>query len=345
MFMDNNNDNFFPDADPISDIDEKELKKDRGSEIRKTFRILGLGMVGFFLASTLSTLAISLLIDLLFTDLAPSNFLNMLFSMAPMYLFGLPAFLLITRKLKINKPETTELSFFKLLCCLAVSAAFMYVGNIVSNIFVTIFELIKGGGIINEVSDTLLGGEIWVNIIFIVILAPIFEELFFRRILCGKLLHYGELIAILVPSVIFAFCHGNFFQLFYAFLIGVVLSYIYVKTGKLRYTVFIHMLLNLLFGIVSSEITKLSYAIEERAGDNVFLQVLPTLINMAYIGIYLSIVALGVVAFFINLKNIRLDPIPADIKASSPVKNIFLNVGVILTLLYFTYTMLYSVLI
>jgi len=188
-------------------------------------------------------------------------------------------------------------------------------------------------------------GNVLVNILFVVILAPILEEIFFRKILCGKLLPYGDLVAITVPSAIFALCHGNFFQLFYAFLIGVILSYIYLRTGKLRYTIIIHTILNLIFGVLSSEISKFAAKLGEEAGDNIIAQLISTLLPMAYMGISLSIVALGVVAFVLNLKKIRLEPTPTDIKGSKPIKNIFLNVGVILTLIYFAYTMIYSVLI
>jgi membrane protease YdiL (CAAX protease family) len=49
----------------------------------------------------------------------------------------------------------------------------------------------------------------------------------------------------MISAFTFAVYHGNFTQFFYAFGLGILFAFIYSKTGKLRYTVFLHMGYNL----------------------------------------------------------------------------------------------------
>ena len=52
--------------------------------------------------------------------------------------------------------------------------------------------------------------------------------------------------------MLFGLLHGNLEQLFYAILIGLVLGYVYCSTGKIRYTIAIHMGFNALAGVFPS---------------------------------------------------------------------------------------------
>ena len=70
------------------------------------------------------------------------------------------------------------------------------------------------------------------------------EELLFRKLLTERIVKYGELPAVLASGLFFGLFHGNLNQFSYAFLIGLFLGFIYVKTGKLRYTIGLHMAIN-----------------------------------------------------------------------------------------------------
>lgn len=318
---------------------------DRSKDIRKFFTSLGLGFLAFSLASAILSRALAFLIYFFAPSLLDSAVVSYLINAVPMYLFGIPWLLLITSGHKSVTLERKKLSLAGVLGYLAVSVAFMFVGNMISNILIIAFEIIKGETMVNPLSEFLSAGEWWINLIFVAIIAPIVEELLFRKIICGKLLPYGELTAVICSAIIFGFAHENFFQLFYATFIGIILAYIYIKTGKLRYTVFIHIFINLVFGVFSSEISR--YALEklEAAGDNILLQLAASLpIILLNLFMY-SLTIVGVVIFFVKLKKISLNPTPADIKSSSLAKNIFLSVGTILLLVYFAVTMFLSVLI
>lgn len=77
------------------------------------------------------------------------------------------------------------------------------------------------------------------------ILVPILEELMFRKFLIDHLCKYGVSAAILLSGLVFGLYHGNFSQFFYAFGLGIVFGAIYAHTGKLIYTILLHMAVNL----------------------------------------------------------------------------------------------------
>lgn len=71
------------------------------------------------------------------------------------------------------------------------------------------------------------------------------EEFACRGIVMGLLLKYGEGFALIVSSVIFGVMHGNFEQIPFAFLVGLILGLIRIKTGSLWVCVLVHAFNNL----------------------------------------------------------------------------------------------------
>lgn len=66
------------------------------------------------------------------------------------------------------------------------------------------------------------------------------EEFACRGIIMGLLLKYKQGFALIVSSVIFGIMHGNFEQIPFAFLVGLVLGLIRIKTGSLWVCVLVH---------------------------------------------------------------------------------------------------------
>ena len=71
------------------------------------------------------------------------------------------------------------------------------------------------------------------------------EEFACRGIMFGILLKHGERFALIVSSVIFGLMHGNFEQIPFAFLVGLVLGFIRIKTGSIWVCVAVHAFNNL----------------------------------------------------------------------------------------------------
>lgn len=92
--------------------------------------------------------------------------------------------------------------------------------------------------------DTLLEGTTLLVMIRVCILAPIGEELLCRWAVLGKLAPYGRWFAVTTSALLFALIHGNLFQFFYAFGVGMVLGDFVYRGGKIWQAIVIHALLN-----------------------------------------------------------------------------------------------------
>ena len=82
------------------------------------------------------------------------------------------------------------------------------------------------------------------------VLAPVFEELVFRKVMVDRVLPYGEWPAILFSGITFGLFHGNLTQFFYAALLGMVLAYVYIRTGNILYSIGLHACVNFLGGVL-----------------------------------------------------------------------------------------------
>lgn len=87
------------------------------------------------------------------------------------------------------------------------------------------------------------------NIIIIIlytsIIGPIFEEILFRYVTYNKLKDiYNSNISILITTTIFSLLHQGLISIAYAFILGLILSYIYKKTQNILYPITIHIFAN-----------------------------------------------------------------------------------------------------
>lgn len=82
---------------------------------------------------------------------------------------------------------------------------------------------------------------------YVVVIGPIFEEIVFRYIgINFAKKEYSLKKSIIIVSILFALLHSGIFNIIYAFLIGIVLSYIYVKYKNIMYPILLHISANLM---------------------------------------------------------------------------------------------------
>jgi membrane protease YdiL (CAAX protease family) len=99
--------------------------------------------------------------------------------------------------------------------------------------------------VIMETMKQMTGGPFWSSFLVVAIFAPIFEEWLCRgMVLRGLLTKMKPVWAIVVSAVFFAVIHGNPWQALNAFLLGMVMGYVYFKTGSLILTMIIHFVNN-----------------------------------------------------------------------------------------------------
>jgi len=98
--------------------------------------------------------------------------------------------------------------------------------------------------IVTEMFGDLLAPDL-LSLLTVTVIGPVNEELLFRGlILCGFLRRYSARTAVLASAAIFAVFHLNPYQFFGAFVAGIVLAWLFRRTGSLWPCIAAHALFN-----------------------------------------------------------------------------------------------------
>ena len=109
-----------------------------------------------------------------------------------------------------------------------------------------------------KIMQDLTGGPFWSSFLVVAIFAPVFEEWLCRgMVLRGLLTKMKPGWAIVISALFFAVIHMNPWQALNAFIIGLVMGYVYYRTGCLWLTMLIHFVNNSI-GVVLGHIPSLS---------------------------------------------------------------------------------------
>lgn len=242
--------------------------------------------------------------------------------MIPMYAIGYPCAFLILQdvdKRTIVKRKMKAKHFF---IAFLMAYALMTAGNIIGVLVTSGIEILKREPVYDSVSELIGSLNMWFVFIFVVIAAPVFEELLFRKFLCDRVAKYGQGTAIILSGLMFGLFHGNFQQFFYAFFIGCFFAFIYLKTGNIKYTIGLHIIVNFIGGVVGGFLLK--YVDFENLTS-------ASLIIMAvYILILYGIAIAGTVLFLLNRSKFKLDAGEIYIDRYKRNSTVFLNAGMIL---------------
>ena len=126
---------------------------------------------------------------------------------------------------------------------------FMLGVSTISAFFIDLLSKIwtPADGGIEAVTEAIFSGSLWATVISTVIMAPLMEELMIRGLTLNKLLS-GTTVkkSIIVSSIIFGIIHLNILQGLNAFVLGVVLALVYVKTRSLILCMLCHAANNLM---------------------------------------------------------------------------------------------------
>ncbi len=167
----------------------------------------------------------------------------------PTYIVGTPLCALTMRFSPPDKIEKKKLRPRQFFVALLMCFTLMYAGNLVGNLLGSLADMVFKGS--SGISDLLTNSTPLANLVFVVLLAPIVEELIFRKFIVDRLVRYGEVPAIICSGMLFGLFHGNFYQFFYAALLGIFFAFIYAKTGRIRITILLHTVVNFFGGFVA----------------------------------------------------------------------------------------------
>lgn len=255
----------------------------------------------------------------------------------PLYLIGMPAGMLLMKRLPAPRLARKPMKITHFLLTVLISICMMYGGNMVGIFVTSTIQSLLNLPAPNPVEALTGGTEILPRLVFVVLLGPFMEELVFRKLIIDRMAPYGEKTAVLLSALIFGLFHGNFSQFFYAFALGLVFGYLYLRTGMLRYSVVLHTFINFIGGIVGPALLEgipeeiLSGAAVD---EKLLIQVLPALTNLLlYVLLMVGCAIAGLVILCVNRQKLLWRKAPLELPKSGRFKIVILNVGMIILLL------------
>ena len=249
---------FFFGGDISYEIPEKyDDGPDKRRDIRSVFSLTHFALAVYLLTSQ-GAASIILVLSSLFLTIGGSineistntDFLLGLNAICQ-YTIAFPLFFLLTKGIKKNTNSTqNRISVGKFLAFFVVAEGVMLFGGILANLISRLFDAIFGIGTENVVDSMLGYSNPWVIVVCVCILAPVFEEAIFRKILIDRFSRFGDGPAIFFSAIAFGLFHGNISQFIYATAVGIILGYMYTLTRRIEYTVILHAFLNFFGSII-----------------------------------------------------------------------------------------------
>ena len=249
------------------------------------------------------------------------------------YILPLPIFLYLMNKLEKQEIHSNKLTIKKFIVYIAISLTLMWIGNLIGLTITEILGNLIQSEIANPIVETIDSSSIYTNLLLMVIMAPIFEEIIFRKLLIDRTIKYGKGVSILLSALIFGLFHGNLNQFFYAFLIGGFFAYVYIKTGKIIYTILLHLTVNFFGSIISVIVGNSLNNMNTMAN----LPIADAGILIIYFLVYVLIVIVGVIGLLKNYKKISL---LKDNLIKKPYTTSLINIGMICFYIYVIYLFL-----
>lgn len=282
---------------------------------RKVFSRLGLAGMTFVIFSILVSVTVSVMMaaSMILNLPSPSMDLCMTGVNALIYGVGGLLFWLIMRDLPVCRQEEPEaFGPAKMGAAFVICLAAMYIGNFIGLGLMNLAQFIFGVQTVNPVEEMVHNMDMGSLFLTTVVMAPIGEEILYRRILLNRVRQYGDKTAILASGLVFGLSHGNFYQFFYAFALGAIFAYIYLRTGKVRYTIILHEIINFIGSVLALQIAE------------------SQLLTAVYGGVILGVLVLGPCLFFALRPKFVFALGRTPVPAGSRLKVLLWNPGMVL---------------
>ena len=284
--------NLATDYDYIKTSYIKQLKRDSNA-VGFVLLLFFIVMTGLsFVAVLLPTLA-TMLTNNLSTDTSSVAFLEdtgfiMLESgfVSIVSFFGVSYIYSLISKINLGETYPTQKLNFKLTFLLsAFGLSIAMIANYVSNMTIGVFDMfgIDANVDIDYKCDNLL--EVILFYASVALLPALVEEFAFRGVILKIMRKHSDSLAVVVSGVMFGLMHGNFTQIPFALVVGLILAYITVKTNTLIPAMIIHFLNN------SLAVTMTLLTSNENISD--------TIVEYINIVLMIAIAILGIISFSI----------------------------------------------
>lgn len=306
----NNNEEEIKTSDNVPDVNRYE----NHDNAKKTYTIVGFGLLALILGANaiggglISGVVASFMAarsHLSLTEVySDVNFLATA-NIISMYLLACPACALVMQlandsKVKIKGHISMNQYIRSIFMMFPIAFGLNYLSTLLAS-------ALSGGEAENSIGQ-LLGGDNIAAMIMVAVLAPIFEELVFRKLIIDRTIRYGELMSIVFSSLAFGLFHCNLYQVFYAFVLGLILGYVYVRTGNIILTIIMHMCVN--------------------ASSSVLAPLAP----QVYEYFFYAMIGLGIVSILYTLikRDVKIEKVNHELPSNELSGIAFTNVGTIL---------------
>ena len=251
---------------------------------------------------------------------------------------------------RAKAPERQRISFGGFFALFAICIALSTIGNYVGQLWTMPIDMILGVAE-DDLTAVILAQSPWQVFLCVGILAPILEEFFFRKLLIDRLHPHGEFLAILTSGFLFGLFHQNVGQYFYTFLIGLVIAYLYCKTGSYLLTVLMHAFFNLFNGVLPSfalpKVTEFLTKAETISTPDQLVALLPDYgFAVFYYAIHVillgTLTILGIVLLIVNFKKIRIKAPPPSLSVWDMGASAYLNAGMLTAVILLLNTTIFS---
>lgn len=306
---------------------------------RRFFSKIGFNYFALGIIVLVLNLFIGLFISIINPNLLSNQTMMTFFSAIWTYLLPLPIFIYIMRKTEAKTLEKHKMTVKTFVICISITMFLMWIGNIMGVIITSGIGSLIQHEVANPINDVINNSDLVANLIIITTIAPIFEELIFRKLLIDRTIKYGGTISVLLSGLLFAFFHGNLNQFFYAFLLGGFFAIIYIKTGQIKYTIGLHMIINFIGSVVSLFV---SQPLMDLANGSV-ISPTSTFGVILYILITLGLTVMGLIYSIKYFDKSLFDGSEKEITLKNPVSTILLNPGIICFILLMSYTIFTSI--
>lgn len=309
--------------------------------IRRAYSRIGWSLCAIIGALLVVQTLIGVVVELFWPDgcwLTESSTGMWLVTFVPQYLIAMPVGILLMRKLPAQSPQPVSMGAKNFWIFLPICFFLTYGGNIVGNLL----SYVMSGGEAQNALDQYALDSNPIKILFMVVLAPLFEEFIFRKQIIDRARLHGEKTAVFLSALTFGLFHMNLFQFFYAFLLGWVFGYIYIRTGKLRYPVIMHSIINLFGSVIGPMILSMLdlealSSIDPNATDAELMalygDMLPgLLLYFLYLIVLLGLFVTGLVLFIMQCRKLKWQKDELALPPGARIKAIYVNAGMLVFL-------------
>ena len=298
---------------------------------RRSYSIIGFGFVALIAVAFAAQFGLAYLPVIPgLEDLSEKFWWNWIVTFVPMYLLAFPACCLILKCIPAQVLEQKSLTKKQFWMLIPICFCLTYAGNLVGTLLSLIFS---GGEAMNPLNDYAMD-QSPLKILVMVILAPLLEELICRKLIIDRTVRYGEKVSVLMSGLIFGLLHQNLFQFFYAFAVGCLFAYVYVRTGRLRYTVALHAIINFLGAVIAPLILSvmpedaLTGMITENALPGDMKELLAMTLVSGYSMLQMGLAVFGLVLLILKRRSLIWEE--KQLPETASLKAALLNVGMIL---------------